>query len=72
MTAPVTPETLTREMTADLLAATSDIRVATDCQALLSGRGGRAKLGLIRERVASAYNRHFTDAINARRSKEQP
>jgi len=52
----VTPDRLTRKMITDLLAV-GDVRVATDCQALLSGRGGRARLGLIRERVASAYNR---------------
>lgn len=55
----VTPDTLTREMAADLMTI-ADVRVATDCQAFIAGRGGRAKLGLIRERVASAYNRQFT------------
>ena len=54
----VAPETLTREMAADLMAV-ADVRVATDCQAFLAGRGGRAKLGLMRARVASAYNRQF-------------
>ena len=47
--AEVTPEALTREMIADLLTV-ADVRVATDCQALLLGHGGKAKLGLMRER----------------------
>jgi len=54
--AEVTPKALTREMIAELLVV-ADVRVATDCQALLLGHGGKAKLGLMRERVASAYNR---------------
>ena len=53
-----TPDNLTPEMIADLMAV-SDARVATDCQALLSGRGSKTKLGLTRERVASAYNRRL-------------
>lgn len=54
----ITVDKLTDEMVR-ALAEVADVRVATDCAALLSGRGGKARLGLIRERVASAYSRYF-------------